>query len=683
MSWTKITLRYKVLALLVLLSKPCSEAFTSPSTSTIGIGGGLLQHPPISRDIIQQSKRPSLPLYYTNGGVEYPSTPNLPATSNPYVILKIHSQASEQQIKRAYRVAALKYHPDVRLNPSSTVEERARANEDFARINAAYAVLIGKSEPPRPKRRTPSRPPPQNRAKQNRRYYGGTSGHDEESKYTNYHFARRRSQPRTNKYTRSAYGGTTHGSNMEDLDQDVSRYSGPDYSATKRRPRVNYNGPIGTRKSQVQNPKTGARGRKVYSRQGYGGTTFDAQTAQKVDHTSNRYAGTRDTYVTRQARQGYGGTSTDAQALYNENKSFSRYKKTDNFFAARTPYVGTGEVPRERTKYTREGYGGTSTSAQSAHNVEQSFSRYTEPAQVQSRQSVSGNSKSETSKPRVKTENASVNPFFFMKAPFTSTPKEKVAPNTKNSHESSRHDEKQVNNGARNTDVKSQAHEVSGINSQVADAKKKARQKTQGWPFIPRGKYGGTSSDAGFFTTLQKKTTPTGTPKKETRKYGDFFDANSFHARWNSSNSAESKDTAQKIVTRQIEETFETTQEKGDQFTEKIKTDAEEMFESLADGLSTAVESMVSNLFANLAAAAAAPKTTSIPSPAEGQQFSPLEACAIIHEHEVNPKMDKQEAITIMLNKHYIPVKRIQLYSVYRKFKEGKISRQYRWGDYL
>lgn len=41
---------------------------------------------------------------------------------------------------------ALKYHPDVRTNNDSTETERKLANDDFARINAAYAFLTGKSD---------------------------------------------------------------------------------------------------------------------------------------------------------------------------------------------------------------------------------------------------------------------------------------------------------------------------------------------------------------------------------------------------------------------------------------------------------------------------------------------------------------------------------------------------------
>lgn len=674
MSSANITSKCRFLALFILLSQPCSEAFTSLSVSAVG----RLFHPPINQesDIFQQSKRPSLPLYYTNGRVELPLTPNLPDTSNPYVILKIHSEASEQQIKRSYRVAALKYHPDMRLNSSSTLEERAKANEDFARINAAYALLSGKDQPTSVRRRTPPRPPPQNRVKNNAHYDGDTSGQDQEIKNTKHEFARRQTKPNTNKYTQNACGGTTHGSNMEDLDQDVSRFSGPDFSAANRRPRVNYKSPTGTRKAYVQNPQTTARGRKTYTRQSYGGTSFDAQTARKVDHTSNRYVGTYNPYATRKPRQGYGGTSTDAQAAYDAEKKFGYDNKPDNFFARRS-YARPAE---ERTKYTREGYGGTSTDAKSAHNTEGKFGRYKGSAQVQTSQPTNSNSETATIKPSVKTENASVNPFFFMKSLAASTHTKKIQSDNKKSQVNSKYTQQQLNNEAKNTYMKSQGEKVSGIDSQMIDAKKKNQQRTQGWPYIPRGKYGGTSSDAGFFSTLHKKTTTTETTKKENRKYGDFFDANSFHARWNSSNSSKSQDVAQNIESQIIEDVVETGQGLADQLTEKLKTEAEEMMGSLVDGLSTAVESMVSNLFTNLAAVVA-PKTTSIPSPAEGQQFSPLEACAIIYEHEVNPSMDKQEAITIMLNKHYVPVKEIQLYSVYTKFKEGKISSQYRWGD--
>ncbi len=70
----------------------------------------------------------------------------LPHTDDPYLILGISTPTADKKvIKRAYRRMALKYHPDVRLNSTSTEQERKIANDDFAKINAAYAMLTGKS----------------------------------------------------------------------------------------------------------------------------------------------------------------------------------------------------------------------------------------------------------------------------------------------------------------------------------------------------------------------------------------------------------------------------------------------------------------------------------------------------------------------------------------------------------
>lgn len=41
---------------------------------------------------------------------------------------------------------ALKYHPDVRTNTTSSGEEKKVANDEFAKINAAYATLTGKDQ---------------------------------------------------------------------------------------------------------------------------------------------------------------------------------------------------------------------------------------------------------------------------------------------------------------------------------------------------------------------------------------------------------------------------------------------------------------------------------------------------------------------------------------------------------
>ena len=72
--------------------------------------------------------------------------PPLPAIDDPYILLGLDSRnptTDKKEIKRAYRKQAMKYHPDVRLTPDSTNNEKDEASKDFARINAAYEMLTG------------------------------------------------------------------------------------------------------------------------------------------------------------------------------------------------------------------------------------------------------------------------------------------------------------------------------------------------------------------------------------------------------------------------------------------------------------------------------------------------------------------------------------------------------------
>ena len=64
---------------------------------------------------------------------------------DPCVILNLPPNTQNQKdIKKAYRNIARQYHPDVTVTISSTKEERKRANDEFAKINAAYSSLMGK-----------------------------------------------------------------------------------------------------------------------------------------------------------------------------------------------------------------------------------------------------------------------------------------------------------------------------------------------------------------------------------------------------------------------------------------------------------------------------------------------------------------------------------------------------------
>ena len=56
-----------------------------------------------------------------------------------YELLGISKNASDDEIKKAFRKAALKYHPDRMVNASE--EEKKVAEEKFKELNEAYQVL--------------------------------------------------------------------------------------------------------------------------------------------------------------------------------------------------------------------------------------------------------------------------------------------------------------------------------------------------------------------------------------------------------------------------------------------------------------------------------------------------------------------------------------------------------------
>ena len=56
-----------------------------------------------------------------------------------YDILGIQKNASESEIKKAYRKLAAKYHPDRQQNKSD--KEKKEAEEKFKEVTRAYEVL--------------------------------------------------------------------------------------------------------------------------------------------------------------------------------------------------------------------------------------------------------------------------------------------------------------------------------------------------------------------------------------------------------------------------------------------------------------------------------------------------------------------------------------------------------------
>lgn len=68
-------------------------------------------------------------------------------SSDPFAVLGLDpndgASLDKKVIKRAYKRLALKYHPDVATNKDSSSEEKKRASDQFAKINAAYQTLLG------------------------------------------------------------------------------------------------------------------------------------------------------------------------------------------------------------------------------------------------------------------------------------------------------------------------------------------------------------------------------------------------------------------------------------------------------------------------------------------------------------------------------------------------------------
>ncbi|MGL4898168.1 MAG: DnaJ domain-containing protein, partial [Cetobacterium sp.] len=56
-----------------------------------------------------------------------------------YKILEVNKNASEAEIKKAYRKQARKYHPD--KFSSSSEAEKATAEKKFKEVNEAYQIL--------------------------------------------------------------------------------------------------------------------------------------------------------------------------------------------------------------------------------------------------------------------------------------------------------------------------------------------------------------------------------------------------------------------------------------------------------------------------------------------------------------------------------------------------------------
>ena len=57
---------------------------------------------------------------------------------NPYQVLGVSADASEEEIKKAYRALSRKYHPDANINNPNKVQ----AEEKFKQIQEAYQQIM-------------------------------------------------------------------------------------------------------------------------------------------------------------------------------------------------------------------------------------------------------------------------------------------------------------------------------------------------------------------------------------------------------------------------------------------------------------------------------------------------------------------------------------------------------------
>lgn len=61
-----------------------------------------------------------------------------------YQVLELHNNASDEEVKKAYKKMAVKYHPDKHANSSE--QEKKEAEENFKKIADAYDVLTNKEK---------------------------------------------------------------------------------------------------------------------------------------------------------------------------------------------------------------------------------------------------------------------------------------------------------------------------------------------------------------------------------------------------------------------------------------------------------------------------------------------------------------------------------------------------------
>ena len=435
-----------------------------------------------------------------------------------------------------------------------------------------------------------------------------------------------------------------------------------------------------------------------YKRKVYGGTSSDAQKKKKVD-TFSRYSGTDlDNDFARRVRatapsapqskytgQGYGGTSTDAVSPTTGGRGVGGSKQT----------VRHGYGVGRRVQTAASAAPTSTTVSATAMNVD------TPPKNVQPNSNAYGGTSAEAMNRNKKTQsnrgvNTSSNVGFTRRKYKNSGPQVETSPqNVASTH---------VN-----------------IKEPVQPQKNVEKTKVAQPPFTRQG-FGGTSSpyvrnnnnNSKVASKPQTRAPTAGYRQKQTqyaddRRYGDFFDANKFHEQWNTSNPDPAKRakrpgtsaqkgeswskntemmTAEEEQRRYNEAVLEEARRRAQKLTEKLRVEEEEQrrqkrqkrpvshLGSIEVGLSMAMNA-VTSLFSNNDKSANRSSDSS--PPVRNLQFSPYEACTMIEMHQRDPKKDKEKALQIMLRNRNVPVTRTELLSLYKKYKEGRVATNHTW----
>ncbi len=414
-------------------------------------------------------------------------------------------------------------------------------------------------------------------------------------------------------------------------------------------------------------------------------------------------------------REVYGGTSSDAQRKKKEGSdTFSRYSGTDlDNDVARRVRSTAHQAPQ--SKYTGQGYGGTSTDAfptrtaagRGVNGGAPQHGKYSPQSRMMQKQGTTATA--QTTSATAQHASVARSPTNVQRpnpSTYGGTSTDAMKRNTQASATASTIKNSRAN---ANNAVTNHNNPVMQFDDSATSKKGTVVQP----PFTQKG-YGGTSSPymkSSVGKRYESNTKASASPAKastagyrqspktevEDRRYGDFFDADSFHDKWNSSNpdpkdrlnkaTAAAKNgfnyaeriSAEEEQRKYNEAVLEEAKRRAEALTAKLR--AEEAKKSarsdnavIESGLLGLAMNAVTSLFKSPEQSSASKNTS-----AKNIQFSPYEACTMIEMHQRDPSKDKEKALDIMLRNKNVPVTRTELLELYNKYRDGKIATNHTW----